>query len=260
MKLFSFFLSFFLSFFFESIFLGVWQRTNYISGSWPQCLSGVHTARVGISSYDAPEGGVVWRFVSQENESRLVPSKSTTKSAAASSSTSSLSPATFIRGVYIELVDHSMFSTGEQRLYLASDLSLVSSTIDAAAFIIEQVNSFRNGPNDVALRIMLADGRGGRMILCSIGVDEESSSGSGGGGGGEKSEESVVLVSEDRLNTRRTDGELLYNIAWEATSDTDTSLVLVGGVGVGVGVDGESSHNVEATLEKYDEKWDYRMN
>ena len=180
------------------VFLGVWQRTPYTSGAWPLCLSGAKTARVGVSGYDAPTG-VVWRFVHPKE----LP-------AAASSS-----------HAYLELVDHSLFASGEQHLYLSRDLALVSSTMEAALFYLERVPSFRNGPADNAIRLSLDSGisssaaTSSRLLLCTTGMEQDGSGGD------------VLLVHSDRVDRLQTDGATYtYNVAFETTPDSDATVQL----------------------------------
>jgi len=182
------------------IFVGVWQRTTYVSGAWPLCLSGSTTARVGLSGYDSPTG-VVWRFVH--------PNPNNTNDGSAASGTG-----------YLELVDHALFNSGEQHLYLSRALSLVSSKMEAALFFIERVAPFRNGPADHAIRLSLDSGLSSsssasspndRLVLCST-------CGNSGGGG------EVMLVHQDRVESRNTDGTYMYNIAFETTPDSDATV------------------------------------
>ena len=48
-------------------------------------------------------------------------------------------------------------------------------------------------------------------ISCSTGVNDGSE---------------VVLVGEDRLESMHGDGSLIYNVAWEVTPDSDSTLLL----------------------------------
>lgn len=191
------------------VFLGIWQRTTYISGAWPLVLSGVNTAHVGLSGYDSPSG-VVWRFVKPEQKNINSSSNGSNSSDTGSDNVSSYN-------AYLELVDHPLYRSGEQHLYLSRDLSLVSSKMEAALFLIERVKPFRNGPADHAIRLSIdggftSTGDGARLVLCTTG-------GKSSGGSGE-----VLFVHSDRLNSMNSDGTYLYNIAFETTPDSDATV------------------------------------
>ena len=219
------------------VFLGVWQRTKYISGAWPQCLSGENRSRVSLGNYDAPHS-VVWRFVNANSRSKA---------------TSSVP-----RTAYLEMVDHPSSSsssssfttpsndpapsssankaTNPSAKYVSADLNLVSDQNYAAMFHLERVPSYRHGKLDVALTLTLISRNQHDLVLCSTGEGD------------------VVFVTRDRLDTKDVStGEYTYNISWEATPDSDATLMCERSGEQGEGGEGG------VPLEKYMEDFSYRM-
>ena len=194
------------------VFLGAWQRTSYTSGAWPTCLNGSHTARTTLSGYDAADG-VVWRFISPQSSTSSYQTSLTSSDPHSSTATkyTRLRNGVATTSTYIELVDHNNFSNGTSHLYVSKDLALVSNLSDACIFQIKRCKPFRNGPADDSV-VISVNGLGDReLILCSTGVNDGSE---------------VVLVGEDRLESMHGDGSLIYNVAWEVTPDSDSTLLL----------------------------------
>jgi len=130
-------------------------------------------------------------------------------------------------------------ATNPSAKYVSADLNLVSDQNYAAMFHLERVPSYRHGKLDVALTLTLISRNQHDLVLCSTGEGD------------------VVFVTRDRLDTKDVStGEYTYNISWEATPDSDATLMCEQS-----GEQGEGGEGGEGgvPLEKYMEDFSYRM-
>eukprot|EP00698_Gefionella_okellyi_P011095 TRINITY_DN2909_c0_g1_i1.p1 TRINITY_DN2909_c0_g1~~TRINITY_DN2909_c0_g1_i1.p1 ORF type:complete len:193 (+),score=20.77 TRINITY_DN2909_c0_g1_i1:161-739(+) len=151
-------------------YIGVWRRTPYDVFAFPTALNGA-SDRAVLKGYESD--GSLWNIRKSDSQAGAF-------------------------SVILECVDAA------ERVFLRSDLTCTTKSMEAAVWSCERVPTFRGGPGDIGVELRLADRPGGKpgLLLCS---NEQDSS--------------VLLLSEQAADEKDEQQQYKYNRAWEVTPD-----------------------------------------